>query len=256
MASDFFTIQDKMRHLRSALDRLEPEVERHLHAALDISWIYHDAALEGDMLDADEIVAAIEGKPPVAGSTEQISRRIRTFKNALEATRREVRQPSGDSMMQLLKRMHSLLSPEPASRGGRYRRGNTGHKAYFHEVAKASRVSYLLRKLFAWLESEEARRLHPIRVAGEAHYRLLLVSPFEDCSGPVARLFTSYLLFSHGLLPAIVHARDRQRYYEAFVPPTSDELTDLLAASLENGIESCLRLLEQRRTGVIAVGAA
>ena len=174
----------------------------------------------------------------------------------MKATGRGGRERGGDSMIRLHKRVRSLLTPEPASRGSRYRRGNTGRKAYFHEVAKADRVSYLVRRLLAWVGSEEARRLHPIRVAGEAPYRLLLVSPFEDCSGPVARLFTSSLLFSHGLLPAIVHARDRQRYYEAFVPPTSDELTDLLAASLENGIESCLRLLEQRRTGVIAVGAA
>jgi len=247
MASDFFTIQEKMRELRAALGRVEPFVERRLNTALDVSWIYHDSALEGDVLDGDEIVAALESQPPVQGSTEQVSRRIRMVKAALDAARREARQPDGEAGIALLKKFHALLSPDPASRGGRYRRVSPAHRTYFHEIAKPSRVSYLLRRLFAWLESEEARRLHPLRVAGEAHHRLVLISPFEDCSGQVARLYTNYLLLSKGFLPAIIHAKDRQRYYETFIPPDSDELIELMACSLENSIGSSLRFVEQCR---------
>ena len=83
------------------------------------------------------------------------------------------------------------------------------------EIAKPSRISYLLRRLFAWLESEEARRLHPVAVAGELHYRLLQIYPFEVDSGRAARLFVSYWLMGQGYLPAVLHAQDRQRYFKA-----------------------------------------
>ncbi|MDY0059625.1 MAG: Fic family protein [Myxococcota bacterium] len=246
MAADFYSIQEQMGKLRAELERRDPGVERALDQVLDVSLIFHDAALEGDCLDADEILAAIQGQPPVAGSTEQVSRRIRTLEAGLELMRREARPHSADEALLLLKRVHLTVTPDP-SRGGRYRRSAVSHRAYFHEVVKPSRISYLLRRLFSWVDSEDARRLHPIRVAGEILYRLVTTSPFEDCSGQVARLFASGHLMAHGYLPAIVHAQDRQRYYEAFVSSEPDEITELLALSLDNSIRSSFRFLEQRQ---------
>jgi Fic family protein len=249
MATDFCTVHEKMSRLRTALQAASPQVERSLTSTLDISWIYHDCALEGELVDSDEILAAIEGRPPVTGSTEQVSVRIRALKAGLEAARRETRARKEEVDMALLKKLHGILSPDPDGRGGRYRRSMPSHRTFFHEIARPSRISYMLRKLFAWLESEEARRQHPIHVAAEIHYRLITIGPFEDYSGPVARLFSTAYLLSRGYMPAIIHAQDRQRYYESFVAPTSEDLAILLAESLSNGCDSSLRFLEQRSEG-------
>ncbi len=246
MASDFCTIQDRMRHLNGRLRHVSPELRAQLNRALDVSWVYHDAALEGSMLDADEILAAFDGGPPAQGSTAMVAARVRSLKLGLDGMRRELRvvQPFASSLEQL-KRLHLLITPDEADRGGRYRQVPSVHRAYYHDIAKPSRISYLLRKLFAWLHSEEARRLHPIQVAGHVHHTLLRVWPFEVNSGAITRMYCNLLLQAYGYLPAVVHARDRQRYFRALAQPASDSLAALLAASLDNSLSSCERFLQQ-----------
>ena len=248
MAPDYYAVQEKMRRLDAMLERLAPPARRELQEldeALDVSWIHHDAALDGEMLDGDEILAALQGRPAVAGSTPEVAKKICTIKGALEAMRLDARQ-GGEPSLNLFKKLHVLLCPEESARGGRYRRVSTLHRSYFHEIAKPSRISYLLRRLLAWLGSEEARRYHPILVAAQAHFRMIRIYPFESNTGRVCRLFMNHLLISKGYVPAIIHARDRQRYYQSFKAPDPAELTGLISDSLSNSIDSCLRFLDQR----------
>lgn len=246
MASDFCAIQERMRHLNVRLREIPSALRAQLLRALDVSWVYHDAALEGSMLDADEILAAFDGGPPAHGSTAQVSARVRALKVGLDAMHGELRHAERfEASLEQLKRLHLLITPTDGDRGGRYRQAASVHSAYYHEIAKPSRISYLLRKLFAWIHSEEARRLHPIQVAGHVHHGLLRTWPFEVNTGPITRMYTNLLLQAGGYLPVVIHARDRQRYFRALGEASPDALIELVAASLDNSRSSCERFLAQ-----------
>jgi Fic family protein len=57
--------------------------------------------------------------------------------------------------------------------------------------------------------------LHPVSLAGEAHYRLVTIHPFIDGNGRTARLLMNLLLLTHGYPPAIIRPRDRLAYLGA-----------------------------------------
>ncbi len=241
MASEFLHIREKMARLDAALD---PATRRQLERALDISWIHHDTAIEGTMLDAEEIVAAVDGEPPVPGSTMHITQKVRNVKTALDVMRREIRE-GVDLDLRFLKRLHLLLTPDESDRGGRYRRQENLHRSYYHDIAKPTRISYLLKRVFDWLHGQEARRMHPIEAAARLQYRLIRIFPFHVNTGTVCRMFSDALLVQKGYLPAIIHSKDRQRYFLALREPDHEGLAHLMAESIDNCIESSLKYVAQ-----------
>ena len=60
------TIDQKLRTLEDLLGAQDEEALAEFQEALDMSWIYHDTALEGTMLTFHELKSAIEsGIAPV-----------------------------------------------------------------------------------------------------------------------------------------------------------------------------------------------
>lgn len=55
-------------------------------------------------------------------------------------------------------------------------------------------VPYLLEDFFAWLNSSEAKEIHPVLRAGITHYVLVAVHPFVEGNGRAVRAFTQLLL--------------------------------------------------------------
>ena len=47
---------------------------------------------------------------------------------------------------------------------------------------------------FNWLDSDDARRLHPIRYTALAHFKLLSIHPFIDGNGRASRLLMNLTL--------------------------------------------------------------
>lgn len=66
----------------------------------------------------------------------------------------------------------------------------------------------------AWMNSEEALKLHPIEFAALAHYKLVYIHPFYDGNGRTARLLMNLILMQAGFPPVSVKIEDRLKYYE------------------------------------------
>ncbi|MFH1840665.1 MAG: Fic family protein [Candidatus Shapirobacteria bacterium] len=60
----------------------------------------------------------------------------------------------------------------------------------------AVEVPYLLEDFFAWLNSVEGKKIHPVLRAGIAHYYLVAVHPFVEGNGRSARTFATLVLFA------------------------------------------------------------
>jgi Fic family protein len=102
-----------------------------------------------------------------------------------------------------------------------------------------------VRQIVDWLSEPETKRKGPLRIAARAHYDLLRVFPFQNDSGKVARLFMNLLLYRAGYPPAIVHATERQRYYDG-LKGEPNTILRIVQESVENGLASVERMLDER----------
>jgi Fic family protein len=118
------------------------------------------------------------------------------------------------------------------------------HRLYYHEIAAPEKITYRMRKLGEWMESDEFSDLHPITRAVKAHFRVLNIYPWTKNSGKVARLLMNFILIKHGYLPAVIHSIERQRYYEV-LRFENDGLMNLVVESLENSIETTAKFLDE-----------
>jgi Fic family protein len=150
----------------------------------------------------------------------------------------------------LLKTLYTTLHPEEGDpRSVKYRRDIPQHRLYFHEYASPDRIAYRVRQVIEWVNQPETRKsAGTLRMAAKAHYDLARAYPFPSDSGKVARLFMNVLLMRGGLPPAIIHATERQRYYEALKASQPTLFVQMLRDAVENSMGSIEKLLDEHET--------
>jgi Fic family protein len=116
------------------------------------------------------------------------------------------------------------------------------HKAYLHEVSKPQGILSSVKSVVDYIYSKEARRMHPIELASYVHLELLRIFPFTYNSGKVSRMVMNFILMMNGFLPGIIHASERQAYYEVAKEPSSG-WDEFIARAIENSLDSAIRFL-------------
>jgi Fic family protein len=241
------TLEERTADLEVRLQRADAAFQRTYRENLDISWIYHDSALEGVVYTFQELRTAIDPLAPVvADSTLQPAcEEIRRHREALNYIRDLAPKKRQGLTLDVVKTIYLLLHPEEGDlKTLRYRKDIPQHRLYFHEYAPPDKITYKMRQIIDWVNDPETRRTrNAVRVAARAHYDLLRVFPFTQDSGKVARLFMNLLLLRSGYPPAIVHSTERQRYYDA-LKGSSATMTSIVQDSIENNLASIEKLLD------------
>jgi Fic family protein len=247
MEPKFFELDGKMEELRERQARFTNGanwIVEDFNEKLDISWIYHDNALEGVVLSYSELKAAIDKKIISDVTLIPMYEEIKHHKAAIEYIREMVKKRKLQINLETFKKLYDLLTPESATRPMQYRKDNPLHRLYYHEISPPEKILPRMKKLVEWMESDEFREEHPIKRAARAHYRLLAIYPWTRNSGKVARLLMNLLLLRDGYLPAVVHAIERQRYYEVMRNENAG-IIPLIVESLDNGIETALKYFSE-----------
>jgi Fic family protein len=247
MDSKLFELDAKMDGLRSRMAGFPPKVTRDFQERLDVSWIFHEHALEGVVLSYSELKAAVDQRIISDVTLIPMYEEVKTHKQAVDFVREASllppkKRPEVD--LELVKKLYGILTPDAVAKGCPYRKENPLHRLYYHEIAPPEKIAYKMKKLQEWLASPEYKHLHPILAASRVQFRLLQAYPWTKNTGKVARLLTNYILISNGYLPAIIHSIERQRYYEA-LRHENDGLTNLILESLQNSIETTAKFYEE-----------
>jgi len=249
MRSRIVDIDDRMEDLRDFLLD-EPEIAQDFQLRYELSWLYHDNALEGVVVTGQELALALANHPVAEATTVALFREIRNHKAAVDLVRAEAAGKKLKINLTVIKRIYETLGAGIDGRSvAEYRKEIPLHRAYFHEIAPPARIPFLLGKLVDLCESSEFRSLHPIQKASRVSHGLMQVYPFTENSGKVARLLANLVLLHHGYLPCIVHATDRQRYYESLRGPEAG-LREVMLDALDNGLanaEKYVRLVLEAR---------
>ncbi len=241
------TLEERTADLETRLQRADPAFQAQYRENLDMSWIYHDSALEGVVYTFPELKTAIDPAAALVADAalQPACEEIRRHREALNYIREYAPKKRQPVNLDVVKTIYLILHPEEGDiKTLRYRKDIPQHRLYFHEYAPPDKITYKMRQIIDWVNDPETRRTRTaIRVAARAHYDLLRVFPFTVDSGKVARLFMNLLLLRSGYPPAIVHSTERQRYYDA-LKGSSATMTQIVQESIENNLASVEKLLE------------
>jgi Fic family protein len=266
MKERYQQITDKTEKLKGYLGakRLQALAQDY-QERFEMSWVYHDSALEGVVYTPPELMAALRpGAVAAEASLLPIVLEIRNHKACVDYLKEDAKGGAKKSVVTMtqVRRIHDLLSgntPEAqAARAAAERRERSEkelqkekdraglrrdmplHRTYFHEISQPSKILPALEKLLEFTTTAEWREFHPIHQASWMQHKFIQVFPFADHSGKVGRMLSNLLLLRHGLLPVVIHAIDRQRYYEAFrgtEPAFRLLMMDALQNSVDNGLK-------------------
>lgn len=210
----------------------------------DISWIFHENGLEGVVLTYPEIKSAIERKIVSDVSLLPTYGAVKNQKLFIDTIREKAQQKRFVITIGFLKEMHGLLVNDPEM-AGVYRKDIPIHRTYFHEIAAPPKIPVLLQKALDYLKGKPERDVHPIEFAANVHHRFMRVFPFSQHSGTIGRLCANFVLIRAGYMPVIIHASDRQHYYEALRGPERD-FRLFMAEAMENSIDNAVRFFTDR----------
>ncbi len=246
MRQRYLEIDDRLESFRD-LQEAHRTWAQDLAQKLEMSWIYHDHALEGVVLTATELEQALSGATVSDASLAPIFAEIRNLQAAIAIVRAEAQNPKFRFTVTFVKKVYERVGQGLEGRDKAiYRKDMPLHRSYFHDIAAPAKIPDQLQKLLDFCCTAEFKEYHPIKQAAVVHYGFMQVFPFTENSGRVARLLQNLVLLRYGYLPAIIHAIDRQRYYETLRQPNT-ALRALVLEAEENALENGFKFFEQRR---------
>ena len=244
MDGRFFELDANLQALRERTAKLTPTLVEEFARRLDVSWIYHDSALEGTVLSYSEIKAAIDKNIISDVSLIPSYQEIKFFKQGIEWAREYAANRKRPINVETIRKLYSILTPEEVNKGIPYRKDNPLHRLYYHEIAPPDKIVYRMRKLAEWFEEDSTKRMHPVERAARAHYRLMSIYPWTKNTGRVARILSNLMLERDGYPLAIIHSIDRQRYYEVLRAEHAG-LIPLYLESVGTSTETALKFYDE-----------
>ncbi len=244
------TIEERSEIIEKRLESQTEEFRRAYTDRFDMSWIFHDSALEGVVYTFEELRSGLGSYASHYGDTgmQPTYDDIRKHKEAIEFVR-DYAKKKLPVTIDVIRKIYLILHPEEGDiKTVKYRKDIPQHRLYFHEYAPPDKIPYKVRQIVDWLNDPETRKTrNALRIAARAHYDLLRVYPFQTDSGKVARLFMNLLLMRSGLPPSIIHSTERQRYYEALKGQATTVL-QMVQEAVENALSSVEKLLDEYET--------
>jgi len=241
------SVEERWAVINERLNGMDEQFQREYRESFEMSWVYHDSALEGVVYTFQELKTAIDPNMSVVADSglQPVCDEIRRHRQAIEYVRELSEKKRVPINVDTIKKIYCILHPEEGDvKTVKYRKDIPQHRLYFHEYAAPDKIAYKARQVIDWLNGPEPKKLKsPIRIAARVHYDLLRVFPFPQDSGKVSRLLMNVLLMRAGHPPAIIHSTERQRYYEA-LKGQLPVIVSMVSESIMNALLSIEKKIE------------
>src|SRR5476651_1224034 len=129
MDAKFFEIDTKMEALRTRTASFPAKILKDYRDRLDVSWIFHDNALEGVVLSYSELKAAIDSRIISDVTLIPMYEEVRNHKLAVDFVRdaNTAKKPMAIDI-ELVRKLYALLTPEAAAKAFPFRKENPLHR--------------------------------------------------------------------------------------------------------------------------------
>ncbi len=251
VASNKGSAEDRWAKIEARIEKTDEAFRAQFLENLEMSWIYHDSALEGTVYTFQELKTAIDPNVTVVpdSSLQPICEEIRRHREAIAYVKDYASKKRQVINLDCLKKIYLILHPEEGDiKTVKYRKDIPQHRLYFHEYCPPDKIHTKVKAVFDWLADPETRRARSaVRVAARAHYDLVRAFPFQTDSGKVGRLFMNMLLLRAGYPPSIIHHTERQKYYEA-LKGSAATMNGIVQESIDNALTSSEKMLDEYET--------
>ena len=133
---------------------LNDSIRRDYQDRLDVSWLFHESAMEGVVLSYSELKAAIDHRIISDVSLIPMYEDVKNHKLSLDFVRDAIaskRPPEID--VEFIRKLYVMLTPEAGPKGAPYRKENPLHRLYYHEIAAPEKIQPKMKKLDEWLDA-------------------------------------------------------------------------------------------------------
>ncbi len=244
MQSIYFSIDEKNQQLKKLLKKRKRWAAE-FNERFDISWIFHENALDGAVIDPLDLKAALDHSTVDDGVLIATYQRIRNHKQALDLVREHAASPKKTITVTFIKEIHQVICYGLADRkGGAYRTEIPIHRTYYHEILAPNKIQDELNKLVRESKSKDFKQKHPFEQAAEFHHAFMRIFPFDEDTGKVGRLLLNRYILAAGYFPVIIPDIDRQRYYDS-LRSSPGVLQDLLLECVERTLQLSLKQMER-----------
>ena len=212
-----------------------------LEHKLEIELTHGSTAIEGNTLTLRETQLLIdEGiAPQGAKRLQEIYETVNHHKAVLlmqDAVRKGAE--CGEPEICAVHRM--VMEKIDDGRSGSYRVDRVMVTGAPQQPLRPDLVAEAMRELFDWIPSSD---LHPVLLAGEAHYRFVKIHPFYDGNGRTARLLMNWILLARGYPLTVIPAEARSCYVTSIDEADRGRPLDfftLLCESVESSLDQYL----------------
>ena len=135
-------VEERVARFLELVSKTDPEVLAKFNQRFDMSWIYHDSALEGVMYTEEELRAAIDQQVVSDPALLPAYDEIRQHKAAIEHVRDLAGKKKLPITLDTIKDIYCALAPEENETKGppRYRKEMPVHRLYFHEICVPDKI--------------------------------------------------------------------------------------------------------------------
>jgi len=220
------------------LSPILPLVEDKLRKEAIITRTHHSTSIEGNPLNIREVKIIAEKGEIKAKPKDK--REIENYLNVLKYLESSAKKTKINTSM--ICKIQALVTKNilPSKQCGKYRDrmvyvvNKLGQTVFTPPQAKV--VPTLIKDLTNWLNNKETLRIHPIIVAGIAHYEFVRIHPFTDGNGRAGRSLATFILYQrdfdikHFFSLDDYYNENREAYYTAlqYVDTRSRDLTQWL----------------------------
>jgi len=188
--------------------RLVPKLELKLRNDAKLHNAHSSTSIEGNRLNLEEVTALFEHRGVKA--TEKDKQEVLNYLQALDkipgyAARKIVTKKELLSIHKMLtkktldkKEYCGVFRKVQVFVGKRIFDGTQFKTIVEYKPPKPEKVPKLVNDFLNWLNSDNAKSITPVIVAGIAHYEIARIHPFVDGNGRTARLLASLLLCKSG----------------------------------------------------------
>jgi Fic family protein len=180
-------------------------------------------SIEGYEAKLDDVAAVALGEDPI-DSSEETRLALDGYRNAMTYLLQRADDNDFECSVSLLKSLHFMLTGYAlANRPGRWRAGpiyvqREQTQEIVHEGADVDDVPALMAELAAYVNDCDSDQL--LVKAAMAHLNLVMIHPFRDGNGRMARVLQSLVLARNGMLSPVFMSieeylgRNTQAYYD------------------------------------------
>ena len=236
----YLDLDDRTEDVRELM-RERPGSAREFLEKYELSWVYHENALEGLVLTHAELRQAFDPTGVVDSSMVHVFTEVRNQKAAIEFVKQEAANPVVKYSFSLVKKLYEILYQGlPNRMPVSLRRDMPLHRTYFHDIVQPVLIQPALEQLFDLMNGEEFGRMHPIKQATHSHHRFMEIFPFSDLSGKVGRMLMNIILIRGGYMPCIMHSTDREAYYEG-LRLNATEFGHIIMDAMDNALDNATK---------------